>query len=441
MPRPPACFLLAALGLLPIAPAAAAPGYVVSTVAVEGAAAPGTADTYGAFLDVTLDEAGRVAFSAPLGSGFPAAGVWLDPGSGPVLRFRDGEAAPPPVTGTYIGLGSMVGLDGAGRLAVPIVVNTGSGGVNGLFLDTAGSDSTLLAEGDPAPTAPPGTLDLDLNGLSPFGMNAAGDVSFFSGTNAGAGPSGVFVRAAAGGVSRVAQQGDLLGAGPDAFQGFGTTSLNDAGQVAFAASLAGGSASEGLFLDSGSGAATLALDVDTAPDTGGGTFVDFLMPQVNAGGRVLFLSNVAGGTATGGAFLASPAVSAVAVENQVVPGAGPITTMSLPDLAGDDSVALSLGFGSGPVLAGVYVHASGAFDPVALDGESPPDTGGATFASFGFVDQNDAGQVAFVATLDDGRTGVFLASPAPHVPALPALALAATGALLVLAARGRLRSA
>jgi hypothetical protein len=57
-------------------------------VALEGEAAAGTADPHGAFLAVALDEAGRVAFGAPMGSGFPNAGVWLDPGTGPELRFR-----------------------------------------------------------------------------------------------------------------------------------------------------------------------------------------------------------------------------------------------------------------------------------------------------------------------------------------------------------------
>ena len=179
----------------------------------------------------------------------------------------------------------------------------------------------------------------------------------------------------------------------------------------------------------------LARAGDAAPDTGGGTLVDFLYPAINTDGSVAFLSNVTGGSATGGLFVASSAVESIVVEGQTLPGAGPVTTMSsLPDIASDGTVAMSLAFGSGPVAGGVYLHDAGAFTPVALAGEIAPGAGGAAFASFGFLSRNDAGRVAFVATLDDSRTGVFLAKPnAPAAvplltgPALPLLALLLAG--------------
>jgi hypothetical protein len=98
---------------------------------------------------------------------------------------------------------------------------------------------------------------------------------------------------------------------------------------------------------------------------------------------------------------------------------------------------MSLAFASGPVAGGVYVHDAGNFTPVALAGEVPPDTGGAQLASFGSVSRNDAGQVAFVATLGDARTGVFLATPMapPQIPLLPGAALPALGLALAVSAR------
>ena len=72
---------------------------------------------------------------------------------------------------------------------------------------------------------------------------------------------------------------------------------------------------------------------------------------------------------------------------------------------------------------------------MALFGESAPGSGGATFAQFGYVDVNDPGQIAFQATLSDGNSGLFLASPSTPVPATPALALAALAAALLAAAR------
>ena len=197
----------------------------------------------------------------------------------------------------------------------------------------------------------------------------------------------------------------------------------------------GGPASPGLFANTGTATLALARAGDAAPDTGGGTLVDFLYPAINASGSVAFLSNVTGGSATGGLFVASSTVKSVVVEGQTLAGAGPISRISsLPDIASDGAVAMSLAFGSGPVAGGVYVHAASGFTPVALAGEIAPGAGGAAFASFGFLSRNDAGRVAFVATLDDGRTGVFLAKPIAPTPvplltgpALPLLALLIAG--------------
>lgn len=434
-PLVPRLALVATLALLPGSAALAASGYTLDTVALEGAPAPGTSDSFGAFLDVTLDEAGRVAFGAPLASGFPAAGVWVDPGTGPELRTRDGDAAPPPYAASFLAFGAFTRLDGSGRAAFSAIL---TGGIDGLFLDTAGTDSVLVGEGDAAPTPPGGTLAASIGTIGFFGMNAAGDVVFHSNVSGGSHSEGVFLRSAAGSFQMLAGAGDSVFGGPETFVGFDHPVLNDAGLVAFAAETSGGPASPGLFADTGSTTLALARAGDAAPDTGGGTLVDFLYPAVNASGSVAFLSNVAGGSATGGLFVASSSLESVAVDGQVVSGAGPISSVSsLPDIASDGSVALSIGFASGPVAGGLYVHDAGGFTPVALAGEVAPDTGGATFASFGFLSRNDTGRVAFVATLDDGRTGVFLAtppapSPVPLLsgPALPTLALLLAGTAL-----------
>ena len=431
--------LAAATLLLPGAAAFAATGYTIETIALEGSPAPGTSDAFGDFLDVTLDEAGRVAFGAPLASGFPNAGVWLDPGTGPVLRTRNGHAAPAPYAGSFVAFGGFTRLDGSGRAAYAALL---TGSVDGLFLDTAGTDSVLVAEGATAPVPPGGTFAASISALGVFGMNAAGDVAFRSNVSGGSHARGVFVRSAAGPVAMLAGDGDSVLGGAETFVSFGYPALNDAGSVAFEAETSGGPASPGLFLDNGGTALALARAGDPAPDTGGGTLVDFLYPAINAGGSVVFLSNVTGGSATGGLFVASPGVESVAVEGQIVPGAGPITTLSsLPDIASDGGVALSLAFGSGPVAGGVYLHDAGAFTPVALAGEVAPESGGAAFTSFGFLSRNDAGQVAFVATLDDTRSGVFLATPTPAVPALQGPALPAAALLLALTAAASLRRA
>ena len=124
--------LVTAAVLLPGRAALAATGYTLETIALEGSPAPGTSDAFGDFLDVALDEAGRVAFAAPLSSGFPNGGVWVDAGAGPVLRTRNGHAAPAPHAGSFLAFGGYTRLDGSGGVAYGAIL---TGGVDGLFLD------------------------------------------------------------------------------------------------------------------------------------------------------------------------------------------------------------------------------------------------------------------------------------------------------------------
>jgi hypothetical protein len=431
-------FAAAAAALLP-GSALAATGYTLKAIALEGSPAPGTGDAFGEFLDVTLDEAGRVAFAAPLASGFPNAGVWVDPGSGPALRTRNGQPAPPPHSGSFLAFGGFTRLDSGGRVGFGAIL---SGSVDGLFLDTAGTDSVLVAEGNPAPVPPGGTLAASISAIGFFGMNAAGDVAFRSNVSGGSHASGVFLRSAAGGTSMVAGAGDSVLGGPETFASFSWVALNDGGTVAFEAATSGGPASPGLFADTGSATLVMARSGDPAPGTGGGTLVDFLYPAIDASGTVAFLSNLSGGSATGGLFKAGSSLESVAVEGQSVPGAGPIASItSLPDISSDGVVAASLGFASGPVASGVYLHSAGVFTPVALAGEVPAGAGGAALASFGFLSRNQAGRVAFVATLADGRSGVFLATPVPAVPALTGPAPLALALLLAGIAAAWLRRA
>jgi hypothetical protein len=221
------------------------------------------------------------------------------------------------------------------------------------------------------------------------------------------------------------------GTGGGEYDGFEAPALNDAGDVVFPAFVIGGSVGRGLFRDSGGVDSALALAGDPAPDTGGGTFVDFLYPDFNASGDVAFLANVNGGSATGGIFrISGGVVNAVAVEHGTAPGTGGGTyavVTSLAPLNQGGDVVFSAALTGGSVDAGVFRFdaASGQVVPVALFGEIAPDGGGATFAQFGFVDLNDAGQVALQATLSDENRGLFLASAPPAVPALPAAGLVA----------------
>jgi hypothetical protein len=295
----------------------------------------------------------------------------------------------------------------------------------------------LVAQGDAAPTPPGGAFPGGISDLGTFGMNGSGDIAFRSNVTGGSVDRGVFVRTSAGSLSMRVGTGDLTGEGEETFNSFGYPGINDAGELAYESVTGGGPASPVLVRDTGGGREILARAGDEAPGTGGGTLVDFLYPAIGAASEVVFLSNVAGSSVTGGLFVASPGVAPVVVENQSIPGAGPVSLMaSLPSVSSDGLIPVSLGFASGPVAGGVYVHDAGDFTPVALAGEVPPDTGGVALASFAMVKRNASGQVAFVATLSDARKGVFLATPVapPQIPLVPGAALPVVFALLALSA-------
>ena len=310
------------------------------------------------------------------------------------------------------------------------------GSTQGLFLDTAGTDSALVVEGDAAPAPAGATLDARLAYVNDFGMNSLGDTVFEAAVmNGGSSTMALFVRSAGGVLTQRAAEGDApANGGGHTFTTFGGPSINASGDVAFEAALTGGAAGYGLFVDDGSGPGTLALAGDAAPGTGGGTFFQFFFPAVNAGGDVVFLAATGGGTASGGLFHASPTITPLLVDGDSVPGAGVVSALSsLPVVQDDGRVAMSLGFSTGPVTGGVYERMpTGHYAPVALAFEPAPGAGGAVFSSFGYLDGNAAGEVAFQATLDDGRTGIFLATPvAAAVPMLPAPMLPVLAALLV----------
>ena len=174
-PRLSRLALALTLALLPASGALAASGYTIETIALEGAPAPGTSDSFGPFLDVSLEATGRVAFGAPLASGFPNSGIWVDAGSGPELRTRNGDAAPAPLAGSFIAFGGFTRIDGSGRVGLSSIL---TGGVDGLFLDTAGVDAVVMNEGGAAPTPPGGTFAGSIGVIGVFGLNAAGDVAF-----------------------------------------------------------------------------------------------------------------------------------------------------------------------------------------------------------------------------------------------------------------------
>jgi hypothetical protein len=414
----------------------AAEGYTLRKVALEGEPAPGTSDTFVEASAVTMNASGQVGFLASLSSGLPASGAWVDTNGSLALRMRNADAAPG-AGGSYSIMAGFPRIDAAGGLAVLAPVSGGTS-PRGVFLATQSGDSALFLSGTAAPPSIGGTFTAGLADLQPFGYSPNGALLFRSAlTDSPTSTGGLFLRDAGGALTALAILG---GAAPgligSSYGAFTHPTLDAADRPAFAATL-DGIYSSGLFADTGSGLEALALSSQNAPGTGGGSFADFLYPA-SASGAVAFLASVSGSAVTGGVFLADGGVVAVAVENQLAPGTGGATLVSVnapPAIAGSRSVAISAGLTGGSASDAILVYDpdTDALDPAVLGGDLVPGVS-SPLASFGHVAFGGGGAIAFVAELDDGRTGVFVATPIAVIPALPPAAVAAL--LLGLAGSG-----
>jgi hypothetical protein len=194
-------------------------------------------------------------------------------------RGLTGDAAPAPLSGTYLAFGYPY-IDAAGDVSVGVLSSSGE---NALILAGEPGDSVMVTDSDAAPGAG-GTLDFSAGNLSFHARGSGGAGAFHSPVAGGANASGIFVGAS----SAVALAGNPSPAG-GSYSAFGYPGANAAGKVAFRADLTGATSAAGLFADSGSGPVALALEGDTDP--GGETFVSFLLPQVDAAGDVFFFGS------------------------------------------------------------------------------------------------------------------------------------------------------
>src|SRR5271169_4660759 len=124
-------------------------------------------------------------------------------------------------------------------------------------------------------------------------VNARGQVAFYATVLHGPAREGIFL-AEAGQVTKVAAFGDGLPGGGELaeFGGHPLPSLNNAGHVAFDAQIAGGRATEGVFLAGADGLQTIALAGDDAPGVPQGVLVGFDAPALNDNDELAFVANV-----------------------------------------------------------------------------------------------------------------------------------------------------
>ena len=124
-------------------------------------------------------------------------------------------------------------------------------------------------------------------------VNSRGQVAFYATVLHGPAREGTFL-AEAGQVTKVAAFGDSLPGGGTLAE-FGAhpmPALNNAGHVAFAAQVAGGRATEGIFLAGTNGLQAIALAGDDAPGVPAGVLVGFDAPALTDNDELSFVASV-----------------------------------------------------------------------------------------------------------------------------------------------------
>ena len=193
------------------------------------------------------------------------------------------------------------------------------------------------------------------------------------------------------------------------------TAVNDRGQVAFFATIARARASEGMFLGDGRRIEVIALTGGPAP--GGGTLASFAthpVPSLNRAGAVAFSASIAGGKASEGLFLSSnQRLRAIALSGTAalsIPG-GVFSGFQAPSLNDKGEMVFLAGVRRGrDSLEAIYLYQAGKLRKIAAAGEPAP--GGGSYVAFGVPALNNKTEIAFPAVIDDGPVsgGIFVAA-------------------------------
>ena len=271
---------------------------------------------------------------------------------------------------------------------------------------------TIVASGQASPAG--GSFDrFDIDGQAiPAQANRRGDVLFFATLQRSTAEEGLFL-ARGGRVAKLAAVGDAVPSG-ERIAGFGEhpdAALNEAGTAAFAASLTGGRATNGLFLVAKGKTAAIALTGAAAPGIPGGTLSDLEQVALNDAGDVAFLATLRHGRETGEAIYLrrGTRLDKVAAAGDPVPGGGIFSSFGNPSINNKGEVAFPAIVDQGPILGGIFLSSSSGLRLVLAAGAAAP-TGG-IFARFSErLALNDGGTIALSAVLRQGgpAAAVFL---------------------------------
>jgi len=331
------------------------------------------------------------------------------PAAAPVLQAIAASGQPSPAGGSF----DRFDIDGRAVAAaanqhgdvVFFATLLRSAADEGIFFASGSGIAKLVAVGDAVPS---GERIAGFGERPAVALNEPGEVAFAAALTGGKATSGVFV-ARKGKIAAVALSGaaapDIAGATLAQFE---PPALNDAGDVAFLAlTRRGREAGEAIYLQRRGRLVKLAGSGDAAP--GGGIFLSFGNPSLNNKGELAFAAIVEQGPVLGGVFMGGGSDIHLALGIGSASPTGGIFARFSERLELDDAgtIALSAVLRNGGPDAAVFVIEDDTPRAMAAIGDPAP--GGGSFAAFAsWPALSQAGSVAFIASVDGGPNALAL---------------------------------
>src|ERR1700738_3680411 len=259
----------------------------------------------------------------------------------------------------------------------------------------------VVASGQAAPSG--GRFDRFDVGSQPIvaPVNSRGQVAFYASVARAKAAEGIFLVTASE-ITKVAAVGDMVPGGGvlSEFARHPLPALNDAGKIAFGASVAGARATEGIFLAAEGRLKVIALSGTDAPSVRNGTFVEFDTPVLNNRDEIAFVGTVRRGRETLQVlYLYSGGVlRKLVASGDPAPRGGTFDRFGLPAINNKGVVAFPAVLEQGAILGGIF--AVGASELHLLVGAGEIGPGGqmlVRFSARAAIDDED--NVAFVAHL------------------------------------------
>lgn len=411
---------------------AGGPSPVLTPFVVSGQSSSGVAGaTYASMENPIINDLGQVAFFGLLTQGVGGVTattdqcLWVGAPGSLGLVIRDGTTPAAGAAGTtHSSAFTNLRLSGGGHvyfdspLTGAVDTGTTTGTNRGAWSGTPGSLGLVWRGNSAAPGVAGAVFAATNTGSTPT-VNSTGMVAF----------NGV-LRTAVGGVTTNSDRGLWTGMpgalslvareGGPATGTIGANfaivngghALNDAGQVAFTATLTGGDTvtanNTGLFLSNGGAVSMVVRKGDNVFGTGGLLQYNSLNTlTMNDAGQILMRGAVAGAgvdsTNSNALFMGAPgSFGVLARQGDAAPGV-PGATLGQPGvstllLAGGDRFVFSASADDGAGSRAALWHGiPGSISKLVMTGDTAPTSGGSLFGdSFGSVNANTLGQVAFL---------------------------------------------